>query len=74
MSTKTQWSKKSSSKKRRQRALDRLEAQLKSGEKPTKFEVVAPRTYRTREVSNTPLEESDRKRIQKEIETLKSRI
>jgi hypothetical protein len=47
---------------RRKSVIERLEYQLKSGEKTSKHG------------ENLPLTESDRNRINKEIETLKTRI
>jgi hypothetical protein len=49
---------------RQSRALDMLEAQLKSGVKTEK---------KTKDVK-IPLTESDRRRIEKEMETLKSKL
>jgi NAD(P)H-dependent FMN reductase len=49
---------------RQSRALDMLEAQLKSGVKTEK---------KTKDVK-VPLTESDRRRIEKEMETLKSKL
>ena len=68
---------KSSAKKRRQRALTRAEAQLKSGIKPfaTKQAAREPIEYTTVGLKMTaPLTEHDRKRLEKEIATLKERV
>lgn len=50
---------------RRKSALKRLEAQLSSGVKPAVIDNA---------LANIPLEEKDLKRIEKEIQILKSRI
>lgn len=58
-------------KNRRRRALQRLEAQLKSG---TKTEKVNKLTLATTGANQVPLTDSDRKRIETQILTLKSRV
>ena len=57
---------KSSAKRRRQRALERIEAQLKSGVKQPKGTVLT--------LDKVVLTEHDRKRLEKEIATLKGRV
>lgn len=57
---------------RRKRTLTRLESQLSSGVKPMKEKVLGKmKTFTNKTV---PLTEKDRKRIENEIQTLKTRI
>jgi hypothetical protein len=55
---------------RRKVVLERLENQLKKGTKPQRISEVG-HPFQSQEA---PLTESDKKRIEKEIQTLKSRI
>lgn len=63
---------KSSIKQRRFNALARLEAQLKAGTKPEKG--LHPLTAATTGGNPVQLTDSDKKRIEKEITTLKSKV
>ena len=69
--TRRKHSMKSDAKQRRERAIVRLEAQLKAG---TKTEKVSQLTLATTGANQLPLTDKDRERIQKEIDVLKSRI
>lgn len=67
MSKKTngvKWNKSSKTKQRRKSVIERLESQLKIGTKPAKKS----------QVRGIPLTDSDIKRINKEIEILRTRI
>lgn len=57
---------------RRERVIERLEKQLSSGVKPMKEEVLG--RMRTFSKKSIPLEKRDQDRINKEIQTLKSKI
>ncbi len=62
------WNKDSKSKERRKRAIDRLEIQLRSGKKQLRS------TRLQKQVSYDDLSETDISRINKELDTLKTRI
>jgi hypothetical protein len=61
-------------KKRSKKTLERLEAQLTSGMKPARIESDRPgKKYKTID-KTVPLNDKDKERLNKQIETLKTRI